>query len=432
MSDSEVSATSLRLPLENDISKCLYRVVRDALKKGAEITTRQARSQAESELGLDAGFFKNDPTWNAKSKRILAEAVEASESPEKPAKAVMTGSKRKSDQAHSSGRKRKKVHSRQSEANSDEDSEAERNDEDVEPHEPPVTKHKSTANGGSASAKSEGMARKHSKARHPPEVDSEDEFEIDLKQSASVNQKSSTSALDSSDDPEEVQDETSDLKTNGASRVVGASTNKEDDGTENTSKAGPERRSKSGTTGDSIDEAQDESDYSIVFDEEPSRKGRGKKTASAKATDNTSTKPTKPKPVGKDLSPEDEEVKRLQGWLVKCGIRKLWHKELADCSNAKQKINHLKAMLTGAGMTGRYSTDKARAIKEARELADEIEAAQEFNKRWGEKSGDEVEEEESEADSRTMGKSRAPPPRGRRLPKGLVDFGDDDDDDEDD
>jgi len=47
-------------------------------------------------------------------------------------------------------------------------------------------------------------------------------------------------------------------------------------------------------------------------------------------------------------------------------------------------------MLAGAGMTGRYSVEKANQIKEARELAADIEAVQEGAERWG------AEEEEGE------------------------------------
>lgn len=40
-------------------------------------------------------------------------------------------------------------------------------------------------------------------------------------------------------------------------------------------------------------------------------------------------------------------------------------------------------MLTDAGMTGRFSVEKASQIKEARELAADIEAVQEGAERWG-------------------------------------------------
>jgi len=102
--------------------------------------------------------------------------------------------------------------------------------------------------------------------------------------------------------------------------------------------------------------------------------------------------------------------------LLKCGIRKVWSKELAKFDNSKQKIKHLKSLLDDVGFTGRYSNERATHIKEARELAAEIEAAKEFNDKWGQKKedGDVESEEESVEDAK---------PR-RLRPKGLVDFGD--------
>ena len=51
--------------------------------------------------------------------------------------------------------------------------------------------------------------------------------------------------------------------------------------------------------------------------------------------------------------PDQAEIKRLQG------IRKFWSKELASYDTPKAKIKNLKQMLAEAGMTGRYSQEKA-------------------------------------------------------------------------
>jgi hypothetical protein len=84
-----------------------------------------------------------------------------------------------------------------------------------------------------------------------------------------------------------------------------------------------------------------------------------------------------------DEDPNAAEIKRLQGWLVKCGIRKLWGKELKSYETSKAKIKHLKEMLVDVGMTGRYSQEKANQIKLERELAADIEAVKEGAERWG-------------------------------------------------
>ncbi|KAL9610285.1 MAG: hypothetical protein Q9167_005006 [Letrouitia subvulpina] len=156
-----------------------------------------------------------------------------------------------------------------------------------------------------------------------------------------------------------------------------------------------------------------ESEMSVVFDEDPrpqkkSRKAKPMKESTSKAGQSKANKP--PRPHG---DPDSEEIKRLQAWLIKCGIRKMWHKELAPCDTAKAKIQHLKKMLADAGMTGRYSNDKATEIREARELKADLEAVQAGNKQWGKS------ESEDECGSR---------PR-RKLARGLreLDFLNDDD-----
>lgn len=168
-----------------------------------------------------------------------------------------------------------------------------------------------------------------------------------------------------------------------------------------------------------------ESEMSVVLDEEPPKRRR-QKSASADTKSKAKAKPkakaTKTSKASadasKDLSPDEAEIKRLQGWLLKCGIRKLWHRELAPYDNPKAKIKHLKEMLREVGMEGRYSEQKASKIKEERELAAELEAVQEGAKQWGNQNDGSSEEEEVR-------------PKRRGAAANFVDFGDNDDDDED-
>jgi hypothetical protein len=120
----------------------------------------------------------------------------------------------------------------------------------------------------------------------------------------------------------------------------------------------------------------------LVDDEVPPKKKRTSKDPSKSKT--ASSKPKKANAqTSADDDPDQEEVKRLQGWLVKCGVRKIWAFELKSYETSKAKIKHLKEMLSDVGMTGRYSLEKASQIKEARELAADIEAVQEGNEIWG-------------------------------------------------
>lgn len=138
-----------------------------------------------------------------------------------------------------------------------------------------------------------------------------------------------------------------------------------------------------------------ESEMSVVLDEEPKpKKKRGTKESEAKTK---KPKASKPKASAED-DPDQAEIKRLQQWLVRCGIRKAWGIYLKPYETPKAKIKHLKEMLAEIGMTGRYSQEKAREIKEARELAADIEAVQEGEQRWG--TGGKQSEDEDESQSR--------------------------------
>jgi hypothetical protein len=145
-----------------------------------------------------------------------------------------------------------------------------------------------------------------------------------------------------------------------------------------------------------------ESEMSVVLDEEPkpSRKG-------AKSSESTSTKGKKKAPAKSkdaDLDPNEAEIKRLQGWLVKCGIRKVWSRELAPYDTPKAKIKHLKNMLKDAGMDGRYSVEKAKQIKEKREFEADLASIKEGEKHWG--RGSVEEESDSNRPRRRLNRAR--------------------------
>lgn len=137
-----------------------------------------------------------------------------------------------------------------------------------------------------------------------------------------------------------------------------------------------------------------ESEMSVVLDEEPKPK-RKRKSSDGPSKKAAPKKERKVAAKGKDedLDPDQAEIKRLQGWLVKCGIRKMWWRELQPYETSKAKIRHLKQMLEDAGMKGRYSVDKARQIRDERELKADLEQIQQGAKKWGTGSGDEDSDE---------------------------------------
>ena len=150
----------------------------------------------------------------------------------------------------------------------------------------------------------------------------------------------------------------------------------------NLGSAKPSAKAKGATT------AISESEMSEVLDEVPKGKGRKRKADSAKPTAKKTETSKIKKPSEQSTDPEAEEIKRLQGWLIKCGIRKMWHRELAPYNTSKAKAVHLKKLLADAGMTGRYSMEKAAQIKEERELQADLEAVQEGAKQWGKVESD--------------------------------------------
>lgn len=156
-----------------------------------------------------------------------------------------------------------------------------------------------------------------------------------------------------------------------------------------------------------------ESEMSVLIDEEPKRKSKGRKPRSAKPATKKPGGSRATKGTDQPADPDAEEIKRLQGWLVKCGCRKMWYKELAPYDTPKLKIRHLREMLSDIGMTGRFSIEKATQIREERELKADLEAVQEGDKQWG--------KDDSEQDGTKK-------PR-KRLARGLreLDFLNDDD-----
>jgi hypothetical protein len=145
-----------------------------------------------------------------------------------------------------------------------------------------------------------------------------------------------------------------------------------------------------------------ESEMSVVLDEEPKPSRKRGRSSESMSTKGKKKAPAKPKDAG--LDPNEAEIKRLQGWLVKCGIRKVWSRELAPYDTPKAKIKHLKDMLKDAGMDGRYSLEKAKQIKEKRELEADLAMIKEGEKHWG--RGSVEEESDSNRPQRRLNRGR--------------------------
>ncbi|KAK4694144.1 hypothetical protein P7C71_g3387, partial [Lecanoromycetidae sp. Uapishka_2] len=355
MSDSSLSDG---LPSDATLERALRSVVQKVYKSGKleELTVKRIRKSAEGELDLQDGFFKNNSAWKERSKDIIQSEVD-----------THTEANASSQQAPSSPPITKQLR--------------------APPAKPQNQQRKAQAT-KRASVQNDGSRKRRKKEDGLDRDDQAGEAEKvpSKKPVTEVQKRSYTSSM--SPPPKEEEKE-------GEIHVNGKYESKQ------------------------VKAEQSESEMSEVFDEAPKPKKRGRTSGSPKpkAQAKKAGIPKVKKASEEPTDPDVEEIKRLQSWLVKCGIRKMWYKELAAYDTPKAKIRHLKNMLADVGMTGRYSAEKANQIKEERELKADLEAVQEGNQKWGKTS----EEEEATTDR----------PK-RRLPKGLegLDFLNDSDGEE--
>ncbi|KAF2271366.1 uncharacterized protein EI97DRAFT_428394 [Westerdykella ornata] len=335
MSDSDDSPN---VPPDSIISRTLRDVVIGLHKSGnhEDLTVKRVRARAEEQLGLPSGFLKSDQNWKQKSSDLIHEAVDKycgdePASPESsPAKPARTKARPTKTEDVEAGRPQKRKAAAPTKKPKKRAKVVESSDElsDAAGTSPPP-KEETVSEAESESPKAKKVVRR------PRKVVNEEEPE-------GANQEEARSAT-------------------------------------------PVNRTKDGGMQDRKANDSD-SDLSSLIDESPVKRKRQKKSPSEKRT-----KAAKPKAPGarskskaaEEEDPDQAEIKRLQGWLLKCGIRKVWGKELAKYATPREKIKHLKDMLKDAGMEGKYSVEKAARIKEQRELAKDLEAIQEVAQRWG-------------------------------------------------
>ncbi|KAL1595125.1 hypothetical protein SLS60_009812 [Paraconiothyrium brasiliense] len=344
MSDSETD-----VPSKAAVSNAIRDIVVSIHNAGNDddLTVNHVRTGAEQKLGLPAGFLKKDE-WKNESKDLIKEAVDKycgdetapEPSPKKPSKAKPKAKPEPKKKATKSatgsaprGTKRKvaapakKSQKRRKTVSSDEESEAVLSDSPAQDDEP-------------SDAEIEPAKKPAGRQKKVVAEDSDEEESVPQKNRAQKEDK----------------DVESDEVAKNIQRPV--------------------------TPPPVAKDVDDESDLSSLLDESPVKKRKRTTEKPAKAA--KGAKAAKPKTAKTENDPDQAEIKRLQGWLVKCGIRKVWGKELAKCDTPKDKIRHLKAMLKDAGMDGKYSVEKAAKIKEQREFAKDLEEIQAGAAAWGE------------------------------------------------
>ncbi|CAG7991478.1 unnamed protein product [Penicillium nalgiovense] len=401
MSDSESEAEGevSNIPSDQTLEKSLRDQVAAIFKSGnmEELTVKRVRLAAEDTLGLTEGYFKSTGDWKARSENVIKDEVVSHclhlqrpfRSASEDMTLIATLLQEIQDQA---------IHNPQSQA--------------PEKSPSPLPKPKSTALAKRAKSETMPKPRKRQKTKTPVS-DEEEELSVPSDESDEITKPKNRSKASIKKSPVKVSVQKPKKDMSDAS---GSSGDESDEVTmpkkrlkapvkkspakkpsvhkpmkdvsdasdvpDDTSNAAKETR-------DTKDDS--ESEMSVVLDEEPQPKAPRKRQKSAGGTA-TKTKKKAPKAKDEDTSPDQAEIKRLQGWLVKCGIRKLWGKELAPYDTPKAKVKHLKKMLEDAGMTGRPSQEKANQIREERELKADLEQIKEGAKQWGAKSDEEDEE----------------------------------------
>ncbi|KAJ7758549.1 hypothetical protein DFH07DRAFT_818502 [Mycena maculata] len=170
-----------------------------------------------------------------------------------------------------------------------------------------------------------------------------------------------------------------------------------------------------------------DSEMSVLDDEPPKRTKKPKVT---KPKDKAADKPKASKGKKPELSKEEETIKRLKSLVLACGVRKVWAKVLKD-ESPSQQIKTLKQILTDLGMSGRMSLEQAKAIKEKRELAQELEDVQAFAAAATRKKPAKAsEEDEDQGDSEEEEEEVLPVKRKTNARRSIMAFlGDQSDDD---
>ncbi|KAF2789340.1 hypothetical protein K505DRAFT_284577 [Melanomma pulvis-pyrius CBS 109.77] len=351
-------------PSDATISRTLRDVVVAIHKTGKveDLTVKRVRAKAESELGLSAGFLKTSQEWKQKSHDAILEAVD------KYCGDEPTSDAEPKPKPKSKPPPKKAVQSK-----------------------PPPKKAKTTSD------KISGVKRKPTTPAKKPQKRRKTTVSTDDESDAIMSDPSTKE-----DTPSDIESEPPKKLVRRGKKVVTEDSDEEDHApspSPNKEKKEDKAESvravlaKERETPSIVDAKGDRSDseMSSLIDESPAKKKQQKKPLPKKGGKEPKTKAsTAAKPKGKPSKPKDEdspdqaEIKRLQSWLVKCGIRKVWVKELANCETAKEKVKHLKEMLKDAGMDGKYSNEKAATIKEQREFAKDLEAIQEGARAWGE------------------------------------------------
>ncbi|KAF8806901.1 hypothetical protein BYT27DRAFT_7338877 [Phlegmacium glaucopus] len=418
----------MQIPPVIELEEAAKRLVWDAVKKGTlkKLTPRLVRQTIETQLGLeerslDASEYKSAITTATRS--ALNQDPPPSDEEENQESPAEVNKKRKPDIKH---------------------------EEDDQPT--PKSKGKSSAT-ASKDREDEGSAKKKRKTIKTKKLESEEEAEENNdseKASPTTTKKKRQKRKDTkqfkslehipTSDME--QDEPGPVNIAGPSITKAVSPKKEKKGSPLRKKVVHSKSSKEAQNPESTptNNQQIGAPDVVVADtvgrdvsseltelDEPKPKQKAKAVNKEPKTTKTKEKGKKSARPSTTLSKDEESIKRLKSLVLACGVRKVWSKVFQDLDSPPQQIKKLKEILADLGMTGRMSMEQAKTIKQKRELAQELEDVQQFEKTvLGRSSrsrsqttakGAGVEEDDSEvegSDSEDEGEGEAGPVPKRR------------------
>ncbi|KAI5287465.1 hypothetical protein KEM54_005980, partial [Ascosphaera aggregata] len=406
--------------------KALVQALRDATariyrtKSPENLTVKRIRTEAEKELGVEEGFFKGSAEWKDKSSTIIRDEVEIQESAQEVAQESAEHEEQPADV-----KKRK-------------EEEEEEEEEDEQEKAPESISRKRASDRGKEGSQDSSQRKKRvkTKTRTGPvakETSGDDEKEVASDERDGIekdehhthsarrtrtkrvgNMSIGAAAVAAGSSPSERftgpdQSETGKKHSPTIDEEANASSDSElsslPDEEPPIEEEEEEVEVKAEAEAEAEAEDDDDDDSNEKTEEKPVKKGKTKKTKERSFTATTTTAATlrrnsKSKGKGRakpaaDQDPDTAMIKRLQSQLVQCGVRKMWYRELQPYDTPKQKIAHLKEMLKDVGMTGRFSQDKAKVIKERRELQEDL---REIRGNAGENEEQEEEEEKDDDD----------------------------------
>jgi len=169
-------------------------------------------------------------------------------------------------------------------------------------------------------------------------------------------------------------------------------------------------------------------------DEPPKKKARS--TSKISEAEKSRGKSNRSKQSYNHLSKDEETIKRLKSLVVACGVRKQWARELNGLDTSAQ-ITHIRSILSDLGMVGRLSLEQAREIRAQRELAQELDDVQKFeraivsgkpfktersSRRVAKTSGDNADDADDGSDSGSEDASDHEPPKANNARRSIMAF----------